>query len=72
VLYLVTAFELTVRLRYPFGRMVLVLLAGTVPFCSFVAERWLTKAWAAQAERPQAERPQAERPQAERPQGGKS
>lgn len=47
VLYLVTAFELTVRLRYPLRAMLLVLLAGTVPFCSFIAERKLTHAWQA-------------------------
>jgi integral membrane protein len=47
VIYLGCAFELTVRLRYPLGKMLLVLLAGTVPFCSFIAERKVTKAWAA-------------------------
>lgn len=47
VIYLVTAFELTVRLKYPLGKMLLVLLAGTVPFCSFVAEREVSKAWRA-------------------------
>jgi integral membrane protein len=51
VVYLVCAFELTVRLRYPLGRMLLVLLAGTVPFCSFIAERKVTHTW----ERNQAE-----------------
>ncbi len=39
MVYLVTAFELTVRLRVPLVRLVLVLLAGTIPFGSFVAER---------------------------------
>jgi integral membrane protein len=47
VIYLACAFELTIRLRYPLGRMLLVLLAGTVPFCSFVAERKVTRAWRA-------------------------
>lgn len=37
--YLVTAFTLAYRLRWPPGRTVLLLLAGTVPFMSFVAER---------------------------------
>lgn len=37
--YLVTAFTLAYRLRWSLGRTVLVLLAGTVPFMSFVAER---------------------------------
>jgi integral membrane protein len=47
VIYLAFAFELTVRLKYPLGRMLLVLLAGTVPFCSFIAERKVTRAWQA-------------------------
>lgn len=47
VVYLVFAFELTVKLRFGLRRMLLVLLAGTVPFCSFVAERKLTQAWQA-------------------------
>lgn len=37
--YLVTAFMLAYRLRWPVIRTLLVLLAGTVPFMSFVAER---------------------------------
>jgi integral membrane protein len=37
--YLVTAFTLAYRLRWSPVRTVLVLLAGTVPFMSFVAER---------------------------------
>lgn len=37
--YLVVAFLLAHRLRWPLGRTVLLLLAGTVPFMSFVAER---------------------------------
>lgn len=37
--YLVTAFLLATRLRWSPGRTVLLLLAGTVPFMSFVAER---------------------------------
>lgn len=39
LVYLVTAFVLANRLRWPLGRTVLLLLAGTVPFMSFVAER---------------------------------
>jgi integral membrane protein len=45
MVYLVTAFELTVRLRIPLVRLVLVLLAGTIPFGSFVAERSMRHAW---------------------------
>ena len=37
--YVVTAFVVAYRLRWPPGRTVLLLLAGTVPFMSFVAER---------------------------------
>jgi integral membrane protein len=37
--YLVTAFVLAYKVRWPLGKTVLVLLAGTVPFMSFVAER---------------------------------
>lgn len=43
IVYLVTAFSLTWRLRIPKWQMLLVLLAGTVPFCAFVAERKLTR-----------------------------
>lgn len=44
MLYLVTAFQITFRLRWPPQRMLLVLLAGTIPFASFVAERRVTSA----------------------------
>ncbi|MBI3688961.1 MAG: DUF3817 domain-containing protein [Actinobacteria bacterium] len=40
--YLVLAFDLARRLRWPLERTTLVLLAGTVPFLTFVAERWVT------------------------------
>jgi integral membrane protein len=43
LIYLGVAFDLTRKLRVPIGWMLLVLLAGTVPFCAFVAERKLTK-----------------------------
>jgi integral membrane protein len=42
MVYLVTAFDLAVRAKWPFVRTVLVLLAGTVPVMSFVAERKVT------------------------------
>jgi integral membrane protein len=45
--YLVVAFEITVKLRLPVSRMLLILLAGTVPFGAFFAERSLTRAWQA-------------------------
>ncbi|HMK62353.1 MAG TPA: DUF3817 domain-containing protein [Acidimicrobiales bacterium] len=43
LVYLLVAFHLTRRLRVPLVWMVLVLLAGTVPFCAIVAERLLTR-----------------------------
>jgi integral membrane protein len=43
LVYLAVAFDLTRKLRVPLGWMLLVLLAGTVPFGAFVAERKLTK-----------------------------
>ena len=39
MVYLVIAFDLAVRAKWPFLRTLLVLLAGTVPVMSFVAER---------------------------------
>jgi integral membrane protein len=47
IVYLIVAFEITVKLKVPPLRMVLILLAGTVPFGAFFAERHLTHAWAA-------------------------
>jgi integral membrane protein len=43
LVYLYVAFALTRKLRLPVIPMLLVLLAGTVPFCMLVAERKLTK-----------------------------
>jgi integral membrane protein len=42
MVYLVVTFHLSVLQRWPLGRMVLLLLAGTIPFLSFAAERWAT------------------------------
>ncbi|MDQ1743763.1 MAG: hypothetical protein QOE23_2102 [Pseudonocardiales bacterium] len=39
MVYLVTAVDLGIRLRWPWLKLGLVMLAGTVPFASFVAER---------------------------------
>lgn len=44
LLYLVTAFTVAYRLRWSPVRIVLLLLAGTVPFMSFVAERKVRQA----------------------------
>ena len=43
IVYLIAATDLTIRLRVPIGRMILVLLAGTIPFAAFYAERRLTE-----------------------------
>ena len=40
--YVIVAVDLWFRARLPLLRMALVVLAGTVPFMSFVAERWVT------------------------------
>ncbi len=40
--YLAIALDLALRVKWSIGRIVLVLLAGTVPFVSFVAERKVT------------------------------
>ncbi len=37
--YLVAAFLVAYQLRWPLRRMILLLLAGTIPFASFYAER---------------------------------
>ena len=42
IVYLVTAVDLFTRVRWKFGTAVLIMLAGTVPFASFFAERWVT------------------------------
>jgi integral membrane protein len=43
MVYLVTALDLGVRRRWPLPRLGLVMIAGTVPFASFVAERRVTR-----------------------------
>jgi integral membrane protein len=43
MVYLVATFDLGRRAHWPLGRMVLVMLAGTVPFLSFYAERVVTR-----------------------------
>lgn len=39
IVYLLTVAELYFRARWPLGKVVLVALAGTIPVCSFIAER---------------------------------
>lgn len=43
MIYLVAAFDLGRRVNWPLGRMALVMLAGTIPFVSFYAERVVTR-----------------------------
>jgi integral membrane protein len=45
VVYLLAAFDLSRRAGWPLKRMLLVMLAGTVPFLSFWAERVVTQKW---------------------------
>lgn len=41
--YLLATFDLGRRVNWPLSRMILVMLAGTVPFVSFYAERTVTR-----------------------------
>jgi integral membrane protein len=43
ILYLAAAFDLSRRARWPLTRTALVMLAGTIPFVSFYAERVVTR-----------------------------
>lgn len=45
MLYLVAVFDLGRRVDWSLKRMVGVMLAGTVPFLSFYAERVVTRRW---------------------------
>ncbi|RZU52443.1 integral membrane protein [Krasilnikovia cinnamomea] len=45
MVYLVCTFDLGRRARWSLGRMALVMLAGTVPFLSFWAERKVSRDW---------------------------
>jgi integral membrane protein len=45
MLYLVATFDLGRRAKWPLSRMLLVMLAGTIPFLSFWAERKVTRSW---------------------------
>lgn len=41
--YLLATLDLAIRVRWPVHRTLLVMLAGTVPFLSFVAERLVSR-----------------------------
>lgn len=43
IVYLVVTFDLALRQRWTLTRTAILLLAGTVPVLSFVAERWVTR-----------------------------
>ncbi len=58
LVYLAAAFDLGRRANWPLKRMALVMLAGTVPFVSFYAERRVT-AWLGDREATTAEPPLA-------------
>jgi integral membrane protein len=45
MVYVVLVFDLARRAKWPFGRMILVMLAGTIPFFSFWAERKVSHSW---------------------------
>ena len=38
MVYLITALDFGLRMRWPWVKLGLVMIAGTVPFCSFIAE----------------------------------
>jgi integral membrane protein len=42
LVYLAVTADLALRLRWPLLRILLIAIAGTVPFCSFIAERKVT------------------------------
>lgn len=43
MILIITAFDLGRRARWGWGRVIVIALAGTVPFLSFVAEHYATK-----------------------------
>lgn len=43
VAYVAVSLDLVFRLRWHLGKALLILLAGTVPYMSFVAERYVSK-----------------------------
>ncbi len=52
MVYVVFAFEIAIKLRLPLLRMILVVLAGTIPFGAFFAERYVTRVWNANQREP--------------------
>lgn len=52
LIYVIVTGVLGFRLRWPLARYVLVMLAGTIPTMSFVAEHFVTRATRAAADQP--------------------
>ena len=52
MVYVALTFDLGRRVRWPLGRMLLVMLAGTIPFLSFWAERKVSRSWIPNTSRP--------------------
>lgn len=52
IVYVVLTFDLGRRAKWPLGRMVLVMLAGTIPFLSFWTERKVSHSWIPSASEP--------------------
>lgn len=52
MVYVVLTFDLGRRAKWPLGRMVVVMLAGTIPFLSFWAERKVSHSWIPSASEP--------------------
>ena len=50
MVYLALTFDLSRRVGWPFKRMLIVMLSGTIPFLSFWAERQVTRHWVPAAE----------------------
>jgi integral membrane protein len=46
-IYVISTFMLSTKLKWPFGKTVLIMLAGTVPAMSFITERRVAKEVAA-------------------------
>jgi len=42
IVYVAASLDLVFRMKWALWRALLVVLAGTIPFMSFVAERWVT------------------------------
>ncbi|SFD49657.1 DUF3817 domain-containing protein [Streptomyces aidingensis] len=56
IIYLIVAFDLGQKARWPFGKLIGVLLSGTVPFVAFFVERRITREITPLLDRPEAPR----------------